>query len=211
MDDTAWGDVGAPMLLDNKGDAIFIYTPPSLRSQALSRARDPRHAAKMFKRAVAEHSAAAAEGKPSRWEAFHFRSHDNPHISEAALTEISKDMTSLSYKQEILAEDVEDVPGALWTMALIDNCRVSEPRPLSRIAIGVDPAGGAGECGIIVAGVGQCPCKGKPERHGFVLQDRSLKALPDKWAREVIAAYKSYKADRIFGERTSGETWWRPR
>ena len=51
MEETAWEDVGAPMLLDNNGDAVFVYTPPSLRSQALSRARDPRHAAKMYERA----------------------------------------------------------------------------------------------------------------------------------------------------------------
>lgn len=47
MEETAWEDVGAPMLLDNHGDAVFIYTPPSLRSQALSRASDPQHASKM--------------------------------------------------------------------------------------------------------------------------------------------------------------------
>ncbi len=46
MEETAWEDVGAPMLLDNDGDAVFVYTPPSLRSQEQSRARDPRHAAK---------------------------------------------------------------------------------------------------------------------------------------------------------------------
>src|ERR1051325_7394577 len=33
MDESAWEEVGAPMLLDNNGDAVFIYTPPSLRSQ----------------------------------------------------------------------------------------------------------------------------------------------------------------------------------
>jgi hypothetical protein len=61
MDETAWEDVGAPMLLDNNGDAVFVYTPPSLRSQALSRARDPRHAAKMFKDALRDQEVAAAE------------------------------------------------------------------------------------------------------------------------------------------------------
>src|ERR1035437_3080126 len=103
MEETAWEDVGVPMLLDNNGDAVFIYTPPSLRSQNLSRARDPRHAAQMYKDAVAEQQSCAAQGEPSRWEAFHFRSQDNPHISEEALREISKDMSSLSFRQEILA------------------------------------------------------------------------------------------------------------
>ncbi|PYU29200.1 MAG: hypothetical protein DMG31_18170 [Acidobacteria bacterium] len=83
MDETAWEDVGAPMLLDNNGDAVFVYTPPSLRSQALSKARDPRHAAKMYKEALKKQQVAAAEGVQPRWEVFHFTSHDNPYISQA--------------------------------------------------------------------------------------------------------------------------------
>ena len=204
MDETAWDDVGAPMLLDNNGDAIFVYTPPSIRSQALSKARDPRYAAKMYKMALAEQEAAKAEGRLPRWEAFHFRSQDNPHISQEALREISKDMSNLSFRQEILAEDVEDLPGALWTRALIESTRIYTVPPFTRVAVGVDPPGGAGECGIVVAGVGPCSCKGTAERHGFVLQDRSLKDVPDKWAKEVVAAYKAARADRVYGEKNFG-------
>jgi terminase large subunit-like protein len=204
MDETAWEDVGAPMLLDKNGEAIFVYTPPSIHSQALSRARDPRHAVKMYKKALAEQKATAAEGKASRWEAFHFRSQDNPHISEEALREITKDMSNLSYRQEILAEDIDEAPGALWTRALIENARVYEVPQLARVGVGVDPPGGASECGIVVAGVAQCSCKGTPEQHGFVLQDRSLRDAPDKWAKEVVAAYKTSRADRVFGEKNFG-------
>ena len=96
-DEDAWEVVGAPMLLDNNGDAVFIYTPPSLRSAGVSKARDPRHAAKMFKMAQADET--------GRWEAFHFTSHDNPYISEDALGELIQDMSKQSYRQEILAED----------------------------------------------------------------------------------------------------------
>ena len=95
----AWEVVGAPMLLDNNGDALFIYTPPSLRSAGISKARDPRHAAKMFKAAQADTT--------GRWQAIHFTSFDNPHISREALREIIKDMSKQSYRQEILAEDDE--------------------------------------------------------------------------------------------------------
>jgi hypothetical protein len=83
------------MLLDNDGDAVFIYTPPSLRSRSISKARDPQNAAKMFARAKADTS--------GRWETFHFRSMDNPFISRKALSEISGDMTALAYRMEILA------------------------------------------------------------------------------------------------------------
>jgi hypothetical protein len=37
MDEDAWGYVGAPMLLDNDGDAIFIYTPPSTEQTTVSK------------------------------------------------------------------------------------------------------------------------------------------------------------------------------
>jgi hypothetical protein len=80
MDEETWDVVGAPMLLDNNGSALFIYTPPSLRSRSVTKARDPQHAAKMFKRAQQDTS--------DRWGAFHFTSFDNPHISEDALEEI---------------------------------------------------------------------------------------------------------------------------
>ena len=52
----AWNTVGAPMLADNNGNAIFIYTPPSLHSRSVSKASDPQNAAKMFKRAAADTS-----------------------------------------------------------------------------------------------------------------------------------------------------------
>jgi hypothetical protein len=95
----AWEEVGAPMLLDNNGDAVFVYTPPSLSSSGISRARDPRHASKMFKK--------AQEDKTGRWATFTFSSHDNPYISSDALNEITKDMTLDAYRKEILAQDDE--------------------------------------------------------------------------------------------------------
>jgi hypothetical protein len=99
VSEDAWDEVGAPMLLDNNGDAVFIYTPPSLSGSGISRARDPRHAAKMFAIAKADSS--------GRWETFTFTSHDNPFISTEALSEITKDMTLDAYRKEILAQDEE--------------------------------------------------------------------------------------------------------
>ena len=100
MNEDAWKIVGAPMLLDNDGDAIFIYTPPSLQTAGVSKAQDPRHAAKLYK---------MAQNDPSgRWAAFHFSSHENPHISAEALKEITKDMSESAYRREILAIDEEE-------------------------------------------------------------------------------------------------------
>ena len=109
----AWEVVGAPMLLDNDGDAVFIYTPPSLVSTGVTKAKDPRHAARMFKDAQASYEVAVKEGKPPRWQSFHFTSWDNPYISHDALEEITKDMSQSAYRQEIMAEDDEINPSHL--------------------------------------------------------------------------------------------------
>lgn len=185
----AWGRVGAPMLLDNNGDAVFIYTPPSLHSRSRTKAKDPRHAAKMFKRALAN--------KSGRWETFHFSSHDNPHISEEALEEITEDMTRLAYEQEIMALDKDSAPGALWQPDVFDPLRVSTYPDLVRVVVGVDPPGGATECGIIVAGKGS-------DGHGYVLDDRSIAASPNLWGRAVVEVYERWAADRVVAETNFG-------
>ena len=117
MDEDTWDEVGAPMLLDNDGDAVFIYTPPSLRNAGVSKARDPLHAAKMFKKAQSDTT--------GRWETFHFSSHENPFISKEALGEITKDMSRKAYQQEILAEDDEIESNRLVYSAFNDQiCKI---------------------------------------------------------------------------------------
>ncbi len=117
MSEDTWDAVGAPMLLDNDGDAVFIYTPPSLHSRSATKARDPQHAAKLFKK--------AAEDTSGRWATFTFSSHENPHLSKSALEEITSDMSALAFRQEILAEDIDEAPGALWTRKVIEDGRVA--------------------------------------------------------------------------------------
>ncbi len=97
MDEDAWDEVGAPMLLDNNGDAVFVFTPPSLKSQGVSKAKDPRHASKLFKKAQSDTT--------GMWEAIHFTSYDNPFISKEALGTITADMSLDSYRREIMAQD----------------------------------------------------------------------------------------------------------
>ena len=184
-----WDRVGAPMLLDNNGNAVFVYTPPSLASRSVSKARDPRHAAKMYTRA--EHDISG------RWEAFHWTSHDNPHISPEGLEVITEDMTALSYRQEILAEDVDEAPGALWKRTTLEANRVAQAPKLLRIVVGVDPTGGVAECGIVVAGKGF-------DGHYYVLDDTSLYATPNGWGRAVIDSYQAHEADRVVGETNFG-------
>ena len=179
------------MLADNNGDAVFIYTPPSLHSRSRTKARDPRHAAKLFKKAQADES--------GRWQAFHFTSFDNPHVSRTALNELAEDMTALAYEQEIMAEDKDEAPGALWTSALLDAGRISLAQlpDLRRVVVGVDPPGGAVECGIVVAGQGL-------DGHFYVLADNSLLGSPGVWGAAVVRAYEDHRADRVVAEKNYG-------
>lgn len=123
MNEDAWERVGAPMLADNDGDAVFIYTPPSLYSAGVSKARDPRHASKLFKKAQ------TLEG----WETFHFSSHENPHISKEGLNRLVQDMSPTAYRQEILAED-EDIEDSWLIYGKFDHRTCVIPR------VRVDPA-----------------------------------------------------------------------
>ena len=179
------------MLLDNDGDAVFVYTPPSLHSRSMTKARDPRYAAKLWKKANADTS--------GRWEAFHFTSHDNPHISVDALNDIAKDMTSLAIRQEINAEDVDEAPGALWQRAKIDEYRVVKASDsMSRVVVGVDPSAttGGDEAGIITAGI--------YNDEYYTLADDSVQGSPETWAQAAITAYHTHKADCIVAEKNNG-------
>ncbi|MFA7177835.1 MAG: hypothetical protein WC114_11345 [Smithellaceae bacterium] len=195
MNEDAWGVVGAPMLLDNNGNATFIYTPPSLRSRSTSKADDPQHAAKLFKKAQL-----LAKKDPLRWATFHFSSMDNPYISRAALDEITSDMTDLAYRMEILAEDIDQAPGALWTRDNIERNRVLSAPEMAKVVVAVDPTtsadGGGDAAGIIVAGsLGD---------EGYVLEDATLNGSPLQWAEMAIRQYYKHDANLIVAEKNQG-------
>lgn len=192
MNEEAWEVVGAPMLLDNDGDAVFIYTPPSLRSRSVSKANDPQHAAKLFKKAQ------QLEKTGERWATFHFSSHDNPHISRVALSEITSDMTALSYRMEINAEDVDQAPGALWTRELIELTRVIKSPVYDRIVVSIDPSASStgDEAGVITAG--------RAANDGYVISDDSIQGSPKTWATAGVTAYHKHEADCIVAEKNNG-------
>lgn len=190
MDEEAWGVVGAPMMADHDGDAVFIYTPPSLHSRSVTKARDPQHAAKLYKRAAADES--------GRWAAFHFKSADNPYISADALDDLAHDMTALAYRMEILAEDVDEAPGALWTRQTIETSRLREAPDMERIVVAIDPTATAqgDEAGIIGGG--------RRSGHGYVLRDGSKHGSPLEWATAAVNLYRDLGADLIVAEANNG-------
>ena len=77
---------------------------------------------------------------------------------------------------------------------------MEEAPALFRIAVGVDPPGTTGECGIVIAGAANIANK----THGFVLADRSMAGKPHKWGTMVVNSYNDFGADRIIGETNFG-------
>lgn len=104
-------------------------------------------------------------------------------------------------RQELLAEILDDVPGALWARANIEKHRVERVPEMSRVIVGIDPAVTSGEdadeTGIVVVG------KGVDGRF-YVLADRSCRLSPDSWARRAVEAYEEFAADRVVAEVNQG-------
>lgn len=127
------------------------------------------------------------------------------NLARAFITQIaSRYENTRMGRQELYAEILDDMPGALWTRTAIEKCRVQEvPRnvKLTRVVVAVDPAistnDGSDETGIVVMGKGS-------NQHFYVLADRSGRYSPEEWARQVVALYDLFKADRIIAEANQG-------
>lgn len=109
--------------------------------------------------------------------------------------------TSLA-RQEILGEVLDEAPGALWTRATVEKTRVLvAPPDLVRVVVAIDPSVSSGEgsdeCGILV-------CGRAADGQLYALEDCSLRASPDRWARVAVDAYRRHQADRIIGEANNG-------
>jgi hypothetical protein len=211
MNEDAWQKVGAPMLMQNNGDVIFCFTPPSLRSRSASKATDKQWATKFYR----EHL------EDPRWLCCHFTSYDNPTLSAEGIAQVTKDMTRLAIRQEIMAEEVDETPGALWSCSILEETRVRPEQvpPLVRIVVGVDPSGSStNEAGIVTSGLGKFPANWEPtpdmlkrcpdwrdQQHMYVVEDASLLAPTSQaWAQRAVNAYYERKADRIVGEANYG-------
>lgn len=108
-------------------------------------------------------------------------------------------------RQELEAELLEDVPGALWARPLIEASRIGigqlRADTFVRVVVAIDPAVTAGddsdETGIIVAALTRTG-------HVFILDDLTCKESPLTWAKIAVNAYVSRRADRIIGEVNNG-------
>ncbi len=140
MNESVWEDVVQPMLFDKNGQAVFIFTPPSLLEPGISKARDPAYASKMFK----EHK----DDSSGLWQTFHWTSHDNPNLDREGLALGVAGMAVDSYRREVLAEDDDLNPAQMiyrafdTTTQIIPDFAVSEtwPRYVGHDFGGANPA-----------------------------------------------------------------------
>ncbi len=151
------------------------------------------------------------------------RTYANPHIS-AAYVETIRDMyegTRLG-RQEVDGE-LLGAAGALWTVELIERCRIlpgdtllgvpcsevgalqGTPNrvspaapPFTRTLIAVDPPSGEGTCGIIA-------CARDSAGHVHVLADHSVTGRsPEGWARAVVGAADAHGTREVIAESNQG-------
>jgi predicted phage terminase large subunit-like protein len=103
-------------------------------------------------------------------------------------------------RQELFAEILDDVPGALWTRDGIKAGPI--PADLARVVVAVDPSGASGSedgdsIGIVVA------ARGANGRF-YVLEDATCDLGPAGWGRRVVERYGHHRADLIVAERNFG-------
>lgn len=132
---------------------------------------------------------------------------------------VEKYMGTRIGRQELNAELLDDMPGALWNRAMIEETRlrpVDSVTPMvlphfQRIVVAVDPAKEladdkkksehkdrrVAETGIVVVG--------KDHRGvGYVLEDLSIQGSPEEWGRVAVQAYDDWDADMIVYEANQG-------
>ena len=102
-------------------------------------------------------------------------------------------------RQELEAEILGDLPGALWSMSTLDTYR-KKTAECDRIVVAVDPAASnnpdSDEHGIIVAG--------REGQEGRILEDATMQGSPTEWARRTVSLYRSWEADAVVVEVNQG-------
>lgn len=136
-------------------------------------------------------------------------------------------------RQELHAEWLDDVEGALWSAEALEVTRIASWSPADpwqslevelnrrraqlglgvqsfaaerrpwRILVAVDPPGETAECGIVV---GAAPERGRAgAHHAVILADMSVAGPPEVWGAQVVAAYHVWGAQAVIAESNQGQ------
>jgi predicted phage terminase large subunit-like protein len=150
----------------------------------------------------------------------HGTMYDNPALAKSAVEALERRYggTRLG-RQELMGDYVDDVEGALWKIAWIDDHRAAEPPmryeevntadgieehrmvDLARVVIAIDPAVTANaesdETAISVAGLGH-------DGEFYVLAIDGMRLPPQQWAQKALDLYDLWGADKIVAEVNNG-------
>lgn len=99
--------------------------------------------------------------------------------------------------QELDAEILEKVEGALWTTEMLQQFRKEGVPTLTKVVVAVDPTRSdspVDECGIVIGGLGE-------DGHAYILEDKSLRASPEGWLQVAVDAYHRNRADALVYEK----------
>tara|TARA_R100000664_G_C2742009_1_gene130322 strand:+ start:333 stop:1523 length:1191 start_codon:yes stop_codon:yes gene_type:complete len=104
--------------------------------------------------------------------------------------------------QELYAELLDEMPGALWSRRSLEGARCpSLPNGLQRIVVAIDPATTSkqtsDDTGMVVAGI-------DANGTGYLLEDLTCHVSPSQWAQVAVDAYHRWNADRIIAETNQG-------
>ena len=126
------------------------------------------------------------------------------NLAESALTMLRDkyEGTTLG-RQELYAEVIETIDGALWNQKMIERTRISKEteKELSKIIVAIDPAvtsnKNSDETGIIVVGKDY-------SNNFYVLEDCSGRHSAEKWGTIAVNLYHDWDANYIVAETNNG-------
>ena len=136
-------------------------------------------------------------------------SYENTNLPEAFFRnlEIQYKGTDL-FDQELKGGLLSEKKGKLWTYEMINNCHYVQDKEdiiLDSFVISVDPSmadNPRDECGIIVGGFNTE--EPPDQRKLYVVEDASVLAPPDEWAKHIINIRSKYPNAVIIAERNQG-------
>ena len=127
---------------------------------------------------------------------------NSANLSPEAIAELERRYEGTRVgRQELYGELLEDVEGALWASEMFAHSVAPEREDLARVVVAVDPAGTSKDSsdltGIVVCGEDSSGAL-------WVLDDRSGRFSPSRWATVVGAAYREWEADVVVAEVNMG-------
>lgn len=145
--------------------------------------------------------------RPGRYQQIKMESEDNiKHQAKSYLDDLRESLQGMDGALSTLVhgEWRDENPEALFRSTMLTTRYEVSRDDMALVIVGVDPGGFSergdkDETGIIVVGLGF-------DGYAYVLDDCSVKGLPEKWGPEVVKAYDKWDANLIVAEVNQGGT-----